>query len=365
MRTAWSTRSLRIGLAAGVLSLTACGLQNSKDEAIHNSLHEMATLESHQNLVNTLKSRKAPLPLNDVMAQADSYQLSENLISQLKEIPEWETMGISMPLEEIDMGSEGELVFLFVPDENENELEELKGFDRQGQEITLATDRIPDYQVVTLSHLEDRVGAPSLDVDMPNRFYPAVGGNQLADDTGTTYENAHMLERIRFADVHEPWFKGAAEVYLIVTFFDKSGTGNSEIVELPNVDKADQDYYVRKIIHGWPKNKYQIVDLGFFEQDSNYNYRQLTEIVVTAASTVTAMVLDPSGTSAAVASLVSKVLLQVTKALPESFWTDDDDFMDSINTVEKYAGENGDLRFGVGSNVDVDLTLYQLKYNDE
>ncbi|MFW7378477.1 MAG: DUF3103 family protein [Oligoflexus sp.] len=200
--------------------------------------------------------------------------------------------------------------------------------------ITLAFSEKPNFPVSQVFNMNDQAGHGSL-----------------------------MLDTIRFEYVYEPWIKGAAEVYMVVSYFDKNGVGATEMIELPSVDYDKRSYETRLISHIWNKNQYQIVNIAFFEHDSGHNYSGLLKAFTTAASGVITAVVDPSKTTViAVAGLVNQLSEAVINALPKGAFTDDDDFMDAINTIEKY--QDGERR-GVGGNVTAQFRHFELKVNDE
>ncbi|MCX6131283.1 MAG: DUF3103 family protein, partial [Proteobacteria bacterium] len=122
-------------------------------------------------------------------------------------------------------------------------------------------------------------------------------------------------------------------------------------------------YDVRLIAHVWNKNHYQIVNISFFEHDSGHDYSTLVKAFITAAAGVATSVIDPTQvTTLAVATVVHTLADAVVDALPKGTLTDDDDFIDSVNTVEKFKSEQ---RNGAGGKSKVKFSHYNIMINHE
>jgi hypothetical protein len=149
---------------------------------------------------------------------------------------------------------------------------------------------------------------------------------------------ASQISSIRFEDVQEPWFKGAAEIFAIVGGFDHNGDVRADTLTLPYLDDPQHTYYPNQLLVHWNRYKYNVADVVFMEDDGDTNYLQLAQALVAAL----AYILD----AGAYQPLVSAIL----NALPSSWWTDDPDFVDACyaltqdaNWTRSCAGGNGTL----------------------
>jgi hypothetical protein len=345
---------------AGILALTitACGKgsqQHSVVQSIASTANDklIADVEATENAVDPATGLKKELKLSDVIAKKEIYGLSEKEVKIIRESftdDEYSRLVLKF-VDPNDMRGRAAPRWAFIPnvsDDNSEELRKIAVVDKSGNNESIDGIEDPDnitYPIITLSFSERIEGAIKLKLAEA----PADGGL--------------MMNNIEFSNVHEPWIKGAAEMYAVVNFFGKDGKGTSALVELPSVDKKNRKYDLRQIVHLWPENKYQIANIAFFEHDSGYNYAALTKIFVTAAASVVSAVVNPTQTTTiAVAGIVAELANKVIDALPSGALTDDDDYVDTINTIEKY---NPGFRSGVSGNAKVEFSLYQIKINDE
>lgn len=345
---------------AGILALTiaACGKgsqQHSVVQSIASTANDklIADVEATENAVDPATGLKKELKLSDVIAKKEIYGLSEKEVKIIRESftdDEYSRLVLKF-VDPNDMRGRAAPRWAFIPnvsDDNSEELRKIAVVDKSGNNESIDGIEDPDnitYPIITLSFSERIEGAIKLKLAEA----PADGGL--------------MMNNIEFSNVHEPWIKGAAEMYAVVSFFGKDGKGASALVELPSVDKKNRKYDLRQIVHLWPDNKYQIANIAFFEHDSGYNYAALSKIFVTAAASVVSAVVNPTQTTTiAVAGIVAELANKVIDALPSGALTDDDDYVDTINTIEKY---NPGFRSGVSGNAKVEFSLYQIKINDE
>lgn len=341
-----------VGTAIIGLALISCGQKGDRNSA----LKQIAS-SANDELIGQLEQGQI-LMLNEVLENRYKYGLSEKEIEDL----EANLAGVDrerVVLQYIDPNQRKGLAaprWAWVPDEEDSkEMQAIAAISPEYDSIdtidgTTQPEDLP-YPLITLSY-DERLSLP----EQP------VTSLYLQDATNKA-EGSLMLDSIRLEDDHEPWIKGAAEIYLVVSYLDKQGQGSTEIVELPAVDHDKRDYYPRKLIHTWPKNAYQIVNVAIFEHDSGHNYASLAKAFTAAASGISTAVIDPTLTTAvAVAGVVTTLADAVIDALPSGVFTDDDDFVDNINTLEKYKNQSYG---GVGGNATLGVSHYSLKVNDE
>jgi hypothetical protein len=343
-------KKITVGIMLAVLSV-ACGRHAEQKSAVQSIAstandHLIADVEAATRGNDELK-------LKDVIAKKDYYGLSDKEVKIIREAftaSEYERLVLKF----VDPNKKRGLAapqWAFIPDvsDDSGELKEIEVVDKQGRKELVDGTENPEalaYPLITLGFSEKIEGATQLKLaDVP------------AADGGL------MLNSLEFADDHEPWIKGAAEVYAVISYIGKDGKGASEIVELPSVDYDGQRYELRQIVHFWPKNRYQIANIAFFEHDSGYNYAELTKIFITAATSIVTSIIDPTQTTTiAIAGIVGQLAGKIVDALPSGTFTDDDDYMDTINTIEKYAPG---YRIGVSGNAKAEMSYYAVKINDE
>ncbi|TCO64358.1 DUF3103 family protein [Actinocrispum wychmicini] len=146
---------------------------------------------------------------------------------------------------------------------------------------------------------------------------------------------ATQLTSIRFKDVEEPWFKGAAEIFAVVGGFDLNGDARTDIVDMPYLDDENTTYYPNQLVIHWNRYKYNAADIVFMEDDGDTNYLQLAQALIAALAYLT--------DTGAYQPLVNAIL----QAMPGSWWTDDPDFVDACYTLTQQAN---DTRTCAGAN---------------
>ena len=132
---------------------------------------------------------------------------------------------------------------------------------------------------------------------------------------------ATKVDAVRLRDDEEPWIKGGAEIFSIVSGWGLDGTPTVDIVQMPYLDNDNTTYFPNQLLVHFRAYKYNLADVVMMEDDGDTNYQQLAQALVTALLTI----LD-QGTYL---PLVNAILA----AIPASWWTDDPDYVDSWYTL--------------------------------
>ncbi|MFB7867826.1 DUF3103 family protein [Streptomyces sp. NPDC056069] len=130
---------------------------------------------------------------------------------------------------------------------------------------------------------------------------------------------------VRVSDDEEPWIKGKAEIYTLVTGFGYNGKARVDAVNMPYLDKGKTTYHPNQILINWSYYKYNQADVVMMEDDGNTNYRDLAKAISAGLLGITDL--------GAYTSLTDAVL----NAIPDNWWTDDDDFVESWYSLYKNA----------------------------
>ncbi|MFD7880133.1 DUF3103 family protein [Streptomyces sp. NPDC059766] len=200
----------------------------------------------------------------------------------------------------------------------------LTAYDSQGRAHTVSTARVPDRPLyvldidVTKAH---RAGLAVLDKALAAKGLTSQAGLANAQDTGGWW--ATKVDAIEVNDDMEPWFKGGAEMFSLVTGFGLDGKARVDSVDMPYLDYDGTTYYPNQILVNWSNYKYNLADVVMMEDDDGTNYRALATAITTALLTVT-----DQGTYI---PLVNAVL----SAIPDSWFTDDPDYVESWYTLAK------------------------------
>ncbi|MER5475163.1 DUF3103 family protein [Streptomyces sp. NPDC002685] len=143
------------------------------------------------------------------------------------------------------------------------------------------------------------------------------------------------ISAVELSDDEEPWIKGDAEIYTLVTGFGQDGNVRVDPVDMPYLDNDGTVYRPGQILVNWSNYKYNLADAVMMEEDGSTNYRDLAKAIATALLTIT-----DQGTYI---PLVNAIL----DAIPNDWWTDDPDYVDSWYTLA--SSDNG-TRHGARGN---------------
>ncbi|MFK4148454.1 DUF3103 family protein [Streptomyces sp. NPDC004065] len=143
------------------------------------------------------------------------------------------------------------------------------------------------------------------------------------------------IAAVELSDDEEPWVKGDAEIYTLVTGFGQDGKVRVDPVDMPYLDNDGTVYRPGQILVNWSYYKYNLADAVMMEEDGSTNYRDLAKAIAGALLTIT--------DHGAYIPLVNAVL----DAIPDDWWTDDPDYVDSWYTLART--DNG-TRYGARGN---------------
>lgn len=170
---------------------------------------------------------------------------------------------------------------------------------------------------------------------------PEAGDTPAAADTRSAPTAASAgfwttrISSVRLDDDQEPWIKGDAEIYSLVTGFGQDGKVRVDPVDMPYLDHDGETYYPDQILVNWSNYKYNLADAVMMEEDGGTNYRDLAKAIADALLTITDQgVYIP---------LVNAVL----DAMPDDWWTDDPDYVDSWYTLAR--DDSGTLHGAAGN----------------
>jgi hypothetical protein len=129
------------------------------------------------------------------------------------------------------------------------------------------------------------------------------------------------LNSVWLNDDEEPWVEGDAEIFSVVSGFGLDGAVRVDTVDMPYLDNDHHTYYPNQIIVNWSFYKYDEADLVMMEDDGSTNYAALAKALADALLTIT--------DQGAYVPLVDAILA----AMPDSWWTNDPDYVDSWYTL--------------------------------
>ncbi|MEU1230514.1 DUF3103 family protein [Streptomyces sp. NPDC005828] len=151
------------------------------------------------------------------------------------------------------------------------------------------------------------------------------------------------IQSISVGDVQEPWFKGDAEIFTLVTGFGTDGKVRVDTVTMPYLNDENTTYYPNQILVNWSNYKYNLADAVIMEDDGDTNYSSLAKALAAVLLTIT--------DQGAYIPLVDAII----NAMPTSWWTDDPDYVDSFYTL---ARETTGTRAGAAANARMTVDRY-------
>ncbi|MFF9623736.1 DUF3103 family protein [Streptomyces griseosporeus] len=220
-------------------------------------------------------------------------------------------------------------------------------YDSHGRSHTLDARKAPAHPVYVVDIDGSTALAAGLDVLTEELArYGVRSARQAAAAEQTTARRSPALAAtggfwttritaVELSDDEEPWIKGDAEIYTLVTGFGQDGKVRVDPVDMPYLDNDGTVYRPNQILVNWSSYKYDLADAVMMEEDGSTNYHDLAQAIATALLTIT--------DQGAYIPLVNAVL----DAIPAEWWTDDPDYVDSWYTLAR--SDNG-TRYGARGN---------------
>jgi hypothetical protein len=208
-------------------------------------------------------------------------------------------------------------------------------YDSQGKAHTIDARHAPSRPVYVIDLDSSKALAAGLRVlnGQLHRYGLASAAPSVEKTAGTRVASATggfwttRISAVELSDDEEPWIKGDAEIYTLVTGFGQDGKVRVDPVDMPYLDNDGTVYRPNQILVNWSYYKYNLADAVMMEEDGSTNYRDLAKAIATALLTIT-----DQGTYI---PLVNALL----DAIPDDWWTDDPDYVDSWYTLAQ--SDNG------------------------
>ncbi|MFR9787187.1 DUF3103 family protein [Streptomyces sp. MB22_4] len=205
-------------------------------------------------------------------------------------------------------------------------------YDSRGRAHRLDARKAPAHPVYVVDVDSSKALAAGLDVlreELVKDGVRSAAPAAAVDTTATPRAAATAgywttkITAVELSDDEEPWVKGAAEIYTLVSGFGQDGKVRVDPVDMPYLDYDGTVYKPNQILVNWSNYKYNLADAVMMEEDGSTNYRDLAKAIATALLTIT-----DQGTYI---PLVNAIL----DAIPNDWWTDDPDYVDSWYTLAR------------------------------
>ncbi|TDQ30151.1 DUF3103 family protein [Tenacibaculum caenipelagi] len=255
------------------------------------------------------------------------------------------------------------VLFSFAPKGDEDTWSTIKAFTIDKKEVFLDVNEAPNQPVIVIE--TDGFETLKREVAYMNKYLREEGvQNTRFNDSNlkTAFSKSAGLEttkldKIRLNDDEEPWISGAAEVYAVTSGI-KDGNNNPEIKVIPMyyLDYDGTDYYPNQVLLFWDDYQYQAANIQLFEKDDNVNYKDLVSAIVNGVFQIIGTVSTQPWVS-----VLGQVAGAIIQAMPDSWYTNNDDYVDSFYTIEKNKSYTN--YYGARGNAKVNLSPYFIASN--
>ena len=245
-------------------------------------------------------------------------------------------------------------LFAFEPEGNDKDWANIEAYDVNGDIHLLDVYQLPDRPVIVVGLDKQQTIREGLAVMREILAQSTDSRKQLklaypqrsASKSGAQAISTTVIKQISLQDDQEPWISGAAEVYAIVNGVNPTRDEPVlDIIEMPYLDYAEKEYYPNQVVIHWERYRWAAADIILMEHDDGTNYKELATLLVSAAETILKSIPDPEVQGFAILTTITNGII---KALPDSWFTNDDDFVDAYYTLQE--GETYTDHYGAGGN---------------
>lgn len=277
-----------------------------------------------------------------VLSQADALIRQQKGLSGVDHLVQLRLADQSM----VSTWQQGESpLFAFEPEGEDSQWDYIEAFDTQGNIHLLDVYTLPEQPVFVVG-IDNKKAMKAGIAQMRSAFAaaqstglkPKASGKQLQEAALNVASadaplSTTVIKQISLNDDMEPWISGKAEVYAIVTGVSASRDKPVlDIVEMPYLDYADQEYYPNQILIHWERYRWGAADVILMEHDDGTNYKALATKLIEAAEQILRMIPDPEVQGLAVIAQITNGILAV---MPDAWFTNDDDYVDVYYTLEE------------------------------
>ncbi|WP_196889508.1 DUF3103 family protein [Aureivirga sp. CE67] len=326
-------------------NLQVVEVSSAEDQFIQNFIKVFKQDQNSARIVNSIKESITPIlfetlftDINQSGEETDFMRSYLDKISATQRTNRIKATEVWM-LNPDKFTEDSSLLFAFAPENlDEKNMSEVKVYDINGRAVYLDGVQKPNTPIIVFEN--NGFEALKLKTVQMNSLLQQRGlqssGMQLRHQQMRNSETPQSLEvtkmtKITLQDDKEPWILGAAEMYAITSGIkDEDNSPELNIIPMIYLDYAGVAYQPHQIMLYWEDYQFEAANIQIFEQDDRRNYK---DVVTDVASGVTEIAdsLSDQPWVGALGSLGSAIL----QALPDSWYTNDDDYVDSFLTLEK------------------------------
>ncbi|MCG8572086.1 MAG: DUF3103 domain-containing protein [Spirochaetes bacterium] len=341
----------------------------SHDELAKETIQVLQDDQARTIILEALKENQSETLLTDLIRDLESQNVKteflENLLAYVNDCEvnnQQSDNGVKIPevwlYEPENSYNLNDLLVSFPPEEDEMEWDYIKAYNLNEDIVYLDIENPPSVPVVVV----DTYGYFAFQEELKrmNRMLQRAGlqseHSVIMDEknyTKATGYQSHKMNHVKLNDDKEPWISGRAEIYAIVSgIHPVNEQAQLYIVDMPYLDYAGNNYYPNQILIHWDTLRYNVANFQFYEKDSNTNYKDLVKALITAVGTAVSF----AGPEYIIAVKVAEIANAIVDAMPDEWYTNDDDYVDSFYTLEK--GRAYTNYYGASGNAQVTLVDY-------
>ena len=314
----------------------------AEDQFIQNFIKVFKQEQNNSRLINEIKESATPLlfetlysSLNDSSPEAESLNKYVNTIAKTQRTNRIKATEVWM-LNAEKYTENSSLLFAFAPEDlDEQNIADVKVYDIDGKAVYLDGIEKPNSPIIVFENngfealklkasainslLQER-GLQSSGLQQRHVAARADGGIEVT-----------KLTKISLVDDKEPWILGSAEIYAVTSGI--KGENNApeiNIVPMIYLDKDGIIYQPHQIMLFWDDYQFAAANIQLFEQDDRRNYTDVAVDITKGITDIADSLTDEPWVNA-LGALGGAII----QALPDSWLTNDDDFVDSFLTIEK------------------------------
>lgn len=327
--------------------------------------------------LHLLENQEPSVPLSKVLDESASFvgksTSYQNLATKASKLESFANEGTPDKIEILELWmlnsnktkDFSNVLFSFAPEGDEKNWSVIEAYNMNKEVVYLDVNKVPDQPVIVV----ETNGFETLkrEVALMNEYLRKEGvqnsrfeklGNSLSDlNSRAQGLETTKLDKIRLNDDEEPWISGAAEVYAITSGIkDSSNSPEIKVIPMYYLDHDDRDYYPNQILLFWDDYEYQAANIQLFEKDDNTNYKDLVSTIVNGVFQIIGTVSTQPWVN-----VLGQVAGAIIQAMPNSWYTNNDDYVDSFYTIEKNKSYSN--YYGARGNAKVNLSPFFVASN--
>jgi hypothetical protein len=306
-----------------------------------------------QALLTQLKQTKAPALFSQVMADKMSSS-TQNMLDKAMTQGVYPEVWLHNPA---NAKADENLLIAYAPKGNEKSWSFIPAIDlATGEAVQLEVDQAPERAVLVVeTHGQYSMENFITDVNIKLSNTGAAPSAKSVETARSSVVETTKLTKISLQNDQEPWIKGGAEIFTFVAGVFDNNNPAIKAVGLPYLDHDNTNYYPNQLIINWNDYAYNAVNFSMYEEDSETNYKDLAKAIVTAVGAIGSLAgFEPS-------IAIAEITNRIQDAMPDSWYTDDHDYVDTCYTLVK--GESLNDHWCAAGNAKISTRPFNLQSN--